>query len=237
MAFLDLTGLTRYTTKMKAWVSGLIKNNSTTTDSGYALDASQAPLLKVLKKSYGSISAMGTISDSDVTADMVVVGSQLGTPSAQKSNWTVTAKAGSFTLAGTISGSTTLTIFWARSRGTGNQTSVIPYGDNAYTEQQQNISSKAARYSMSWGTSLTWTVQQAISLVLINAAVFVLVWTPSTSDISILVTSEQGTYKKTGENGQVTFGATSSGTNYNIVRSDSTLTFTASANMSVKVFT
>lgn len=49
-----------------------------------------------------------TVTDSRITADHVVSMSTLGTPSAQANDWTVTTTAGSLTVAGAISGSTTL---------------------------------------------------------------------------------------------------------------------------------
>lgn len=49
-----------------------------------------------------------TVTDSRITADHVLSMSTLGTPSAQSDDWTVTTSAGSLTIAGTISGSTTL---------------------------------------------------------------------------------------------------------------------------------
>lgn len=57
-----------------------------------------------------------TVTDERITADMVVVNSTLGTPSAQTSDWTVTTADGSATIAGSISGSTTLTLFLMKSR-------------------------------------------------------------------------------------------------------------------------
>ena len=57
-----------------------------------------------------------TITDSRITADMVCVEAVLGTPSAQTGDWTVTTAAGSLTIAGSISGSTTLTLYLARTR-------------------------------------------------------------------------------------------------------------------------
>ena len=57
-----------------------------------------------------------TINNADITSDMVVVNSALGTPSAQTSDWTVTTANGSATVAGSISGSTTLTLFLMKSR-------------------------------------------------------------------------------------------------------------------------
>ena len=56
-----------------------------------------------------------TVSNADITSDMVVVNSVLGTPSSQTGDWTVTTSTGSLTIAGTISGSTTLTLYLAKS--------------------------------------------------------------------------------------------------------------------------
>lgn len=57
-----------------------------------------------------------TITNESITADMVVVNSVLGTPSAQTSDWTVTTANGSATVAGSISGATTLTLYLMKSR-------------------------------------------------------------------------------------------------------------------------
>ena len=57
-----------------------------------------------------------TITNDNITSDMVVVNSVLGTPSAQTSDWTVTTADGSATVAGSISGSTTLTLYLMKSR-------------------------------------------------------------------------------------------------------------------------
>lgn len=56
------------------------------------------------------------VNDTNITADMVVVNSALGTPSAQTGDWTVTTSDGSLTIAGTISGSTTLKLYLTHSR-------------------------------------------------------------------------------------------------------------------------
>lgn len=117
MAFLDLTGLTRFKNKMQTWVTGRFKNNLTTTDSGYALDARQGTQLKVYKKNCGTISSLpADINDTEITNDMVVVHSELGTPAAQVGNWTVTTSNGSLRISGTIDGSTTVTLYLARGR-------------------------------------------------------------------------------------------------------------------------
>lgn len=52
-----------------------------------------------------------TVTNANITEDMVVVNSVLGTPSAQTSDWTVTTSDGSLTIAGSISGSTALTLY------------------------------------------------------------------------------------------------------------------------------
>ena len=57
-----------------------------------------------------------TVSNVNITDDMVVVNSVLGNPSAQTGDWTVTTATGSLTIAGTISGSTTATLYLMESR-------------------------------------------------------------------------------------------------------------------------
>ena len=57
-----------------------------------------------------------TITNSNITSDMVVVNSILGSPAAQTGDWTVTTSDGSLTVSGSISGSTTLTLYLAKSR-------------------------------------------------------------------------------------------------------------------------
>lgn len=65
----------------------------------------------------GTISSLPTtITNANVENDMVVLHSALGTPSAQLSDWTVTTANGSLTISGTISGSTTLTLYLCKSR-------------------------------------------------------------------------------------------------------------------------
>lgn len=57
-----------------------------------------------------------TVSNSNITSDMVVINSVVGTPSAMLSDWTWTTSNGSITISGTISGSTTLTLYLLPSR-------------------------------------------------------------------------------------------------------------------------
>ena len=57
-----------------------------------------------------------TVTDERITADMVVVNSTLGTPSAQTGDWAVTTANGSATITGSISGETSLTLYLIKSR-------------------------------------------------------------------------------------------------------------------------
>lgn len=94
-----------------------IANNLTTTEEGKVLDARQGVELKTLVMNCGTISSLPvTINNTSVTEDMVVLQSTLGTPSAQTGDWTVTTAAGSLTISGSISGSTTLTLYLMKSR-------------------------------------------------------------------------------------------------------------------------
>lgn len=76
-----------------------------------------AELREVIVVTTASFSSLPqTISNANITDDMVVVNSILGTPSAQTSDWTVTTNEGSLTISGSISGSTTLTLYLSKSR-------------------------------------------------------------------------------------------------------------------------
>lgn len=57
-----------------------------------------------------------TVTNENITSDMVVINSEFGTPEAQTADWTVTTSNGSLQITGTnaISGSTTLKLYLAR---------------------------------------------------------------------------------------------------------------------------
>lgn len=75
-----------------------------------------------------------TVTNANITSDMVVVNSTLGTPSAQTSDWTVTASNGSLAIDGSISGSTSVELYLMKSRsGNGTTTSIIKKVDNLET--------------------------------------------------------------------------------------------------------
>lgn len=79
----------------------------------------QVDKCEVLVLSVATFSSLPqTVTNANIESDMVVVNSVLGTPSAQTADWTVTTTNGSLTISGTnaISGSTTLTLYLAKSR-------------------------------------------------------------------------------------------------------------------------
>lgn len=86
------------------------------TNEGRILDAT-AFARGVLEITCGTISALPqTFQGSGITEDMVVVNAYFGTPSAMGGDWTVATSNGAVTISGTISGSTTLTLYLARRR-------------------------------------------------------------------------------------------------------------------------
>lgn len=88
--FLDGTGLTRFWDGVKAAINAI-------------------KTVEVTSSSFSSLPV--TISDSNITADHVVVNSVLSNPAAQTGDWTVTTSTGSLTISGSISGSTTVTLY------------------------------------------------------------------------------------------------------------------------------
>ena len=76
-------------------------------------------IASVLVLSVSSFSSLPkTVTNSNITSDMVVLKAELGTPSAQTADWTVTTSNGSLQITGTsaISGSTTLKLYLMKSR-------------------------------------------------------------------------------------------------------------------------
>lgn len=88
--FLDGTGLARFWDGVKAAINAI-------------------KTVEVTSSSFSSLPI--TISDSNITADHVVINSVLSNPSAQTGDWTVTTSTGSLTISGFISGSTTVTLY------------------------------------------------------------------------------------------------------------------------------
>ena len=72
---------------------------------------------ETLVVSIASFSALPqTITNANIEDDMVVVNSVLSNPSAQTGDWTVTTSSGSLTISGSISGTTTATLYLMKSR-------------------------------------------------------------------------------------------------------------------------
>ena len=77
--------------------------------------ASELRILKVVMSSFSSLPQ--TVTNAAITTDMVCIKAELGTPSAQTGDWTVnTDTAGQVKVFGSISGSTTLILYLAKSR-------------------------------------------------------------------------------------------------------------------------
>ena len=73
---------------------------------------SWSPSNGVLVLSVASFSSLPqTVYDTRITSNMVCIKAELGTPSAQTGDWTVTTTNGSVTISGSISGSTTATLY------------------------------------------------------------------------------------------------------------------------------
>lgn len=105
-------------TKMNLVSSPTSNNILITDDKGQAVDSkTKISDLKVKVLEVSSFSSLPqTISNSDITDTMVVINSVLSNPSAQTNDWTVTTNNGSLTISGSISGSTTLTLYLAEQR-------------------------------------------------------------------------------------------------------------------------
>jgi len=97
-----------YTTKIPATaISDIAESNLTPT-------IAQMATLVITKSSFSSLPL--TITDANIESDMVVVNAVLGSPASQTGDWTVTTSNGSLTVSGSISGSTTLTLYLMKSR-------------------------------------------------------------------------------------------------------------------------
>ena len=106
------------TTKMNLVSSPTNGDLLTTNSSGQAIDSgttiAQLKCLVITSSSFSSLPQ--TISNANVTANHVVINSVLSNPSAQTGDWTVTTSSGSLTISGSISGSTTLTLYLIEQR-------------------------------------------------------------------------------------------------------------------------
>lgn len=86
-----------------------LQSELTTLDSTVSGIISADP--KIVKVSFSSFSTLPqSKNNAAITANHELIGYTLGTPAAQTGNWTVTTSAGSVSVSGSISGSTTLTL-------------------------------------------------------------------------------------------------------------------------------
>lgn len=90
----------------------LVDSNGQAIDSG--VKVAYLKVLVVTSSSFNSLPQ--TITNANITSDMVVVNSVLSNPSAQTEDWTVATNNGSVTITGSISGSTTLTLYLEKQR-------------------------------------------------------------------------------------------------------------------------
>lgn len=90
----------------------LVDSNGQAIDSG--VKVADLKVLVVTSSSFNSLPQ--TITNANITSDMVVVNSVLSNPSVQTGNWTITTSNGSLTISGSISGSTTLTLYLEKQR-------------------------------------------------------------------------------------------------------------------------
>lgn len=85
--------------------------------SNVATNAAAVAKCETLVVSVASFSALPqTITNANIDDDMVVVNSVLSNPSAQTGDWTVSTSNGSLTISGSISGTTTATLYLMKSR-------------------------------------------------------------------------------------------------------------------------
>lgn len=113
-----------YTSAEKSKLSGIASgaevnvqadwNETDSTADAYIANKPDIDSLKVLVVTLASFSSLPqTFYETAVTADHVCIKAELGTPSAQTSDWTVTTSAGELNISGSISGSTTATLYLA----------------------------------------------------------------------------------------------------------------------------
>ena len=83
-------------------------------DSGVSVADVQTDVKCLVLESSSFSSLPQTITNANITSDHVVINSVLSNPSAQTDDWTVTTSNGSLSISGSISGSTTITLYLMR---------------------------------------------------------------------------------------------------------------------------
>ena len=104
--------LSTYAADSTAWDTAPTSGSTNPVTSGGV--AAAVTSVKTLVVTMSSISSLSTsVSNSNITSTMVVINSVLSNPSAQLGDWTVTTSNGSLTVAGSISGTTDITLYLA----------------------------------------------------------------------------------------------------------------------------
>ena len=104
---------------LKNYTIGTTDNSALGTDVSAQIQTLTNNVAKceTLVVSVASFSALPqTVTNANIEDDMVVVNSVLSNPSAQTGDWTVTTSSGSLTISGSISGTTTATLYLMKSR-------------------------------------------------------------------------------------------------------------------------
>lgn len=104
---------------IKEYTIGLTDNSALGADVSTQIQtlASRVAKCELLEVNVPSFNALPqTITNSDIEEDMKVVESVLSNPTAQTGDWTVTTLNGSLTISGSISGTTTATLYLMKSR-------------------------------------------------------------------------------------------------------------------------
>lgn len=109
--YLSPDGLSYFWTQIKGMLSTIntTLGNHTTSISNIETWEGLHRIIKVSVSSFSSLPQ--TVTDSRIKANDEVVHSVLSNPGVQEDDWTVATSAGSLTISGTISGTTSLTLY------------------------------------------------------------------------------------------------------------------------------
>lgn len=105
------------TTAANVWSANKVQNVVDVVEGEIDAVDAKVEASKVLVVTTSSFSALPqTINNTNIKTDHVVINSVLSNPAAQTGDWTWTTNNGSIVISGSISGSTTLTLYLAKSQ-------------------------------------------------------------------------------------------------------------------------
>lgn len=110
----NITGINVNGTTYDIVDDGAVRTVNNVSPTNGNVDVSETRVLTLDIASFSSLPQ--TVSNVNINSNMVVLNSVLGTPSSQTGDWTVTTNNGSLTISGSISGSTTLTLYLMEQR-------------------------------------------------------------------------------------------------------------------------